>query len=239
MCTILLRLDPRSDEPVLLAANRDEFRARPADDPAEIAPGVFGGRDRQAGGTWLAVRAGGLAALTNISGAPPRSDAPSRGELPLAALAGRLPASFAAYNPFNLLIVDADGARVFTHTAREEPAGPIVLGPGMHVIVNEPFAAGAGPRARHAAALLARATPGFELLVSHGPPPEHGLCHHGDAYGTVSSTVVALDRALRVSRYLHRPGLPCSTSTVDLTSAARAVTGAPSRRHREPSRRRS
>ena len=225
MCTILLRLDPDGDEPVLLAANRDEFRKRPTDDPAEIAPGVFGGRDRQAGGTWLAVRAGGLAALTNIGGAPPRPDAPSRGDLPLAALAHRLPASFAAYNPFNLLVIDADGARVFTHTGKEESAAPVALAPGLHVIVNEPFTADAGPRARHAAALLARATPGFELLASHGPPPEHGLCHHGDAYGTVSSTVVALDRRLRVSRYLHRPGVPCSTSTVDLTAAARAVTG--------------
>jgi hypothetical protein len=224
VCTILLRLDPGSDEPVLLAANRDEFRKRPTDDPAEIAPGVFGGRDREAGGTWLAVRAGGLAALTNIGGAPPRSDAPSRGELPLAALAGRLPVSFAPYNPFNLLVVDADGARVFTHVGGEDSADPVVLGPGAHVIVNESFAARAGPRASQAVALLARATPGFELLASHGLPPEHGLCHHGDAYGTVSSTVVALDRALRVSRYLHRPGLPCSTSTLDLTAAARAVT---------------
>jgi uncharacterized protein with NRDE domain len=224
VCTILLRLDPGSDEPVVLAANRDEFRKRPTDDPAEIAPRVFGGRDRQAGGTWLAVRAGGLAALTNISGAPPRSDAPSRGELPLAALAGRLPASFAPYNPFNLLVVDADGARVFTHVGEEDSAHPVVLGPGAHVIVNESFAARASPRASHAVALLARATPEFELLASHGPPPEHGLCHHGDAYGTVSSTVLALDRALRVSRYLHRPGLPCSTSTLDLTAAARAVT---------------
>ena len=91
----------------MLAANRDEFRARPADDPLEIAPGVFAGRDRQAGGTWLAVHAGGLAALTNIGGALRRPDARSRGELPLAALAGRLPEDFAAYNPFNLLVVDA------------------------------------------------------------------------------------------------------------------------------------
>jgi transport and Golgi organization protein 2 len=225
VCTILLRLDPGSHEPVVLAANRDEFRERPTDDPAEIAPGVFGGRDRQAGGTWLAVRAGGVAALTNIGGAPPRPDARSRGELPLAALAGRLPAAFASYNPFNLLVVDADGARVFTHTRNEEFGDPVVLGPGAHVIVNEPFAGCPGPRAGHAAALLARATPGFALLAGHGPPPEHGLCHHGDAYGTVSSTVVALDRALRVSRYLHRPGLPCSTPTLDLTAAARTVTG--------------
>jgi Transport and Golgi organisation 2 len=229
VCTILLRLDPGSDEPVVVAANRDEFRKRPTDDPSEIAPGVFAGRDRQAGGTWLAVRAGGLAAVTNIGGVPRRPDARSRGELPLAALAGRLPDNFAAFNAFNLLVVDADGARVFTHPSDGRSAEPVPLGPGIHVIVNEPFALVAskgGPRERPAAALLANATPGFELLATHGPPPEHGFCHHGEAYGTVSSTVVALDRNLRVSRYLHRPGLPCRTPTVDLTAAARACESA-------------
>jgi uncharacterized protein with NRDE domain len=162
VCTILLRLDPGSDEPVVVAANRDEFRKRPTDDPSEIAPGVFAGRDRQAGGTWLAVRAGGLAAVTNIGGVPRRPDARSRGELPLAALAGRLPDNFAAFNAFNLLVVDADGARVFTHPSDGRSAEPVPLGPGIHVIVNEPFALVAskgGPRERPAAALLANATP--------------------------------------------------------------------------------
>ena len=46
----------------------------------------------------------------------------------------------------------------------------------------------------------------------------------GDAYGTVSSTVIALDGAGRVARYLHRPGQPCRTPTLDLTDAARAAT---------------
>jgi uncharacterized protein with NRDE domain len=226
VCTILLRLDPDGDEPIVLAANRDEFRSRPADDPSEIAPGVFAGRDRNAGGTWLAVRAGGLAAVTNITGAPPRADAPSRGQLPLAALAGDLPADLRAFNPFNLLVVDAGGARVITHTGDGRTTAPVVLGPGTHVIVNEPFVTSVGPRARHAAALLARGTPGFELLASHGPPPDRGLCHHGDAYGTVSSTVVALGPGLSVCRYWHRAGLPCRTATSDLTTNARAVTRA-------------
>jgi hypothetical protein len=225
VCTILLRLQPDGDEPVVLAANRDELRERPTDDPAEIAPGVFAGRDRRAGGTWLAVCAGGLAALTNIGGVPPRPDAASRGALPLLALADRLPADFSAFNAFNLLVVDARGARIFTHTADGRDAGPVMLGPGDHVIVNEPFAIAGSPRVRHAEILLARSAPGFDLLSSHGSPPENGLCHHGDAYGTVSSTVVALDRGLHVSRYWHRAGLPCRTATTDLTAAARAVTG--------------
>lgn len=225
MCTILLRLAPGSDEPVLLAANRDEYRDRPADDPHVIAPGVFAGRDRRAGGTWLAVGAGGLAALTNVAAAR-RDDAPSRGDLPLAALAGRLPVDFGAYNPFNLLLIDGDGPRLVTRGTDGVTRGPIPLAPGDHVVVNEPFGQDGGPRARHAAALVAGAPPGFALLASHGAHGDDGLCHHGDVYGTVSSTVIALDRSLRVARYLHRPGLPCRTQTVDLTAAARAAIAA-------------
>ena len=208
----------------MLAANRDEFRARPADDPLEIAPGVFAGRDRQAGGTWLAVHAGGLAALTNIGGALRRPDARSRGELPLAALAGRLPEDFAAYNPFNLLVVDADGARVFTHTGDGRVVAAVWLGPGVHAIVNDPFGAASCPRRRAARALLDGGAFGFDLLATHGDAPDTDPCHHGETYGTVSSTVIALDRSLHVARYLHRPGLPCRTPTLDLTAAARAAT---------------
>jgi hypothetical protein len=224
VCTILLRLAPKGDEPVVLAANRDEYHDRPADDPHAIRPGVFAGRDRRAGGTWLAVGAGGLAALTNVASAR-REDAPSRGDLPLAALAGRLPADFSRYNPFNLLVIDRNGAWLLAHGPDGVTRGPFVLDPGDHVIVNEPFGADGGPRAHHAAELVAGAPPGFDVLASHGAHGDDGLCHHGDVYGTVSSTVVALDRSLRVVRYLHRPGLPCRTDSVDLTAAARAATG--------------
>ena len=223
MCTILLRLEPASDEAVLLAANRDEFRDRAADDPAEIARGVFAGRDRVAGGTWLAVSGRGLAAVTNIADVARRPDAPSRGQLPLAALAGSLPADLRSFNAFNLLVVDAAGARVLTHLGDGRILGPTTLAAGLHVIVNAPFRHGDSARARHAATLVESAPPGFALLTSHGRGTDDGLCHHGVAYGTVSSTVVALDRALRLTRYLYRPGLPCQTPTTDLTAAARAV----------------
>ena len=226
MCTILLRLASDADETVLLAANRDEFRDRATDDPMEIAPAVFAGRDRRAGGTWLAVGRHGLAAVTNISAIPPRPGAPSRGQLPLLALAGTLPADLHPYNAFNLLIVDAAGARVLTHLGDGSIAGPVPLAAGLHVIVNAPFPRDGSARARHAASLLETAPPGFDLLTSHGPDTDHGLCHHGEEYGTVSSTVVALDRALHVTRYLYRPGLPCRSPTLDLTAVARAVTRA-------------
>jgi hypothetical protein len=229
MCTILLRLAPDAGEPVVLAANRDEFRGRPADGPTALGTGVFGGRDRLAGGTWLAIGPTGLAAVTNLRDHPVRPGAMSRGTLPLAALAGTLPADYAAFNAFNLLIVDRDGARVLTHRGDGRIAGPVPLGPGNHVIVNEPFALPGGLRAQAAAALLGDALPDFRVLSHHGGPaePDGSLCRHGREHGTVSSTVVALDRQLGIVRYLHREGPPCTAALQDLTAAARRVVGGP------------
>jgi uncharacterized protein with NRDE domain len=223
MCTVLLRLAPGTAEPVVLGANRDELRARPTDDPLAIAPGVFAGRDREAGGTWLAVSRDGVAAVTNISGTPRIAAARTRGTLPLDVLAGRLPRDFAEYNAFNLLVVDRDGARVLTHLGEGRTVGPARLGPGTHVVVNEPFGVGACPRADRARRVLHGAEPSFDLLAEHGAD---GLCLHGESYGTVSSTIVALDAGLGVSRYWHRPGQPCVTPTRGLTAAARSVLAA-------------
>ncbi|HZD97636.1 MAG TPA: NRDE family protein, partial [Micromonosporaceae bacterium] len=58
MCTVLLRRSPGARWPILLAAVRDEFTGRAWDPPAAHwpeEPSIFGGRDRLAGGTWLAV----------------------------------------------------------------------------------------------------------------------------------------------------------------------------------------
>src|SRR5580698_6894912 len=68
MCLVLVvwRVHPRY--PCLVAANRDEFHARPAA-PARWwpdHPGILAGRDLEAGGTWLGLtRTGRFAALTN------------------------------------------------------------------------------------------------------------------------------------------------------------------------------
>ncbi len=222
VCTILLGLAPDTDTPVLLAANRDEFLDRPAREPAEIAPGVFAGCDLQAGGTWLAVGRTGIAALTNVRDRPLDPAAPSRGQLPLRALAGSLPRDLAAFNAFNLLVVDTDGARVVTHLGPGQRTYATALGPGSHAIVNDPFGE-PSLRAECAAALLAAG--GFEVatLAQHATADAPGLCHHFPGYGTRSATIVALGRDGRLTRYLHCPGPPCRTPGVDLTGAARAV----------------
>jgi hypothetical protein len=224
MCTILVHYDPAGDPLVVVAANRDEFRGRLADDPMEIAPRVFAGRDRTAGGTWLAVSPAGIAALTNVRTGPRDPAAPSRGALPLAALADRLPADMTPYNSFNLLVVDRTGARVVTHEGAGRPTYTTSLGPGSHVIDNEAFGR-PSPRAARAAVLLDGAAPGFALLADHGHGPEDGLCHDGEEYGTVSATLVALDRDFRIVRYEHVSGSPCRGVPVDLTACARGVTG--------------
>jgi uncharacterized protein with NRDE domain len=70
---------------LLLAANRDEYHDRPAAPLAAWTdtPGVWGGRDLSAGGTWLALARGGrLGVVTNYRElARKRRSAPSRGGL--------------------------------------------------------------------------------------------------------------------------------------------------------------
>ena len=67
MCLITFAWDAHPDWSLVIAANRDEFHAR----PTEAAhwwddDGLLAGKDMQAGGTWLAVnRAGRFATVTN------------------------------------------------------------------------------------------------------------------------------------------------------------------------------
>ncbi|NEA27475.1 NRDE family protein, partial [Actinomadura bangladeshensis] len=58
MCTAIISVDPSSPVPVLVVGVRDEFVAREWAGPARHwpdRPGLVGGRDLRAGGTWLAV----------------------------------------------------------------------------------------------------------------------------------------------------------------------------------------
>ena len=92
MCLIVFAWQPESPTVLRLAANRDEFYARPSAALGEWpdAPGVFGGRDLQAGGTWLGVTAEGrFAALTNIRDPRLKAGPRSRGALTTEYLLGQ------------------------------------------------------------------------------------------------------------------------------------------------------
>jgi uncharacterized protein with NRDE domain len=123
MCLIALawRVDP--ERPFIVAANRDEFHARPTA-AAAAWPGtanIYAGRDLQDGGTWMGISLGRgfrFAALTNHRNpGPPRTGAPSRGGLVAGFLAGDhlaatsttlLSREASLYNGFNLLAADAE-----------------------------------------------------------------------------------------------------------------------------------
>jgi len=144
MCTAVLSITPGL--PMLLVGVRDELTDRAWEPPARHwpeYPGLVGGRDLLAGGTWLAVapRERRVACVLNGRGtmAPERSRR-SRGVLPLRAATGHEldRSELTGFDPFHLLTAEPgraalqswDGARL---TERE-------LGPGLHFMVNSGLA---------------------------------------------------------------------------------------------------
>lgn len=145
MCLIVLAWQANPDYPLVVAANRDEFFARPSA-PAgfwEDAPEIFAGRDLEAGGTWLGVsRRQRFAALTNFrEGGVQLVDAPSRGALVADFLTSEDdPETFlvamtrrhADFNGFNLFV--GDGQKLGYYSNRG-PA-PRWLAPGIYGLSN-------------------------------------------------------------------------------------------------------
>jgi len=148
VCTVVLSLAPAEPMPLLLLGFRDELTDRPWQPPARHWPGspLVGGRDEQAGGTWLAVHPGvpRVACILNARGqqAAPE-DRRSRGELPLRAAADGSQAlrqlhedlgTLARYDPFFLICADLSAALMLSwdgqHAALEN------LGSATHVITN-------------------------------------------------------------------------------------------------------
>lgn len=89
MCTVVCRWLPDERWPVQLLALRDEFASRAFDLPGRWwpqQPGVVGGRDRTAGGTWCASDPAAAVTAVVLNRPEPRAavtGAPSRGVLPL------------------------------------------------------------------------------------------------------------------------------------------------------------
>ena len=147
MCLIAFHWQPDGATPLRVAANRDEFYARPTA-PMQWWEGerLLAGRDLQAGGTWLGVTTSGrLAALTNHrEPALVKTDGPSRGGLPLAFLRGTASAeafldslrpAAGSYSPFNLLVFDGQDLRGYeSRTDRV-----IAFAPGLHAVSNGAF----------------------------------------------------------------------------------------------------
>lgn len=146
MCLILFayRCDPIHE--LVLAANRDEFYARPTEpiQPWDNRPEVIAGRDLQAGGTWLGVtRSGRFAAITNVrDGEEPGPSLRSRGLLVSDFLEGQLgPAAYLEsvrqdgphYSGFNLLVANSDGLYYYSNRGAD---AVVSVEPGIHGLSN-------------------------------------------------------------------------------------------------------
>ena len=165
MCLIVLAWRTRGDLPLVVAANRDEWRER----PTQAAhwwpdhPELFAGRDLRAGGTWMGVTRGGrFAAVTNFRDpSDRRTTARSRGGLvtdfllsddtPQAFISSLAPHA-SDYNGFNLLA--GDGRTLWYFGSRGGLAREVA--PGVHGLSNhlldEPW-----PKVRRARETMARA----------------------------------------------------------------------------------
>jgi hypothetical protein len=142
------------EDPVVVAANRDEALDRPADPPGPFPgePGVFAPRDREAGGTWIGYNDDGVfAGLTNRWVHVEGDDRRSRGQLVLDCL--RAESAEAAvrgveravdaddYAGFDLVVADANAAFLCEWDGR---FAVTPLSPGVHVVVNVGSALGGG-----------------------------------------------------------------------------------------------
>jgi uncharacterized protein with NRDE domain len=219
MCLIAIAWQAHPDWPLVVAANRDEWRDRPAE-PAHWwneHPGLLAGRDLQAGGTWMGVtRSGRFAAVTNFRDpSERRSTALSRGALVTEFLLGTqnpedylagLAERAAQYNGFNLLA--ADDRTLFYYGSREGELRAVE--PGVHALSNhlldEPWPKVAKARLAMQVAIGDGDEPLFTMLSDPTPAPDALLPDTGvgierermlspalitgEAYGTRTSTVL-------------------------------------------------
>lgn len=168
----------------------------------------------------------------------------SRGEIPIEALrrasvdGTRVLLSEIApaeYKPFNLMY--GDGERLEVAYVRSDGYETVALEPGIHVLCNDRIGSPHFPKAARARSLV-RPDSSFEELarmladrelpdlarVPETPPgiPREfvrelqAICIRTEAYGTRSSTLVAVDPG-RVARYWFTDGPPDVTSPADLT----------------------
>jgi Transport and Golgi organisation 2 len=176
MCTAIVSIEPGA--PLLLAGIRDELVDRAWQPPGWYwpeHPGLIGGRDLQAGGTWLAVAPAEqrVTCVLNARGrmAPERSRR-TRGVLPLqVAEHGKLERTgLGDFDPFHLVSAEPGTAVLWSWdgdelTERELP-------PGLHIVVNSGLDGEPDLIPEHERARIAHFRP--RLLGAPRPAPRPG-----------------------------------------------------------------
>jgi uncharacterized protein with NRDE domain len=216
LITFAYKVHPRF--PLIVAANRDEFRDRPAAPAAwwSDGSGILAGRDLRAGGTWLGMtQQGRFAALTNHRDlSRPLLGGPSRGALVRNALMGSFSTDgTAAFDGFNLLYGTVGALRYHNNI----DASDTLLNPGLHglsnALLNTPW-----PKVERAKAALEKAlhlpdedlvSALFALLRDDEPAPVEDL----------PTTGLRLDMERAVSSiFIDTPGYGTRCSTVLLVN---------------------
>ncbi|MFK0572570.1 NRDE family protein [Endozoicomonas sp.] len=216
MCLIVFSWQPDNQYPFILAANRDEFYHRSTQSAGfwEDFPNVFGGRDLEAGGSWMAINKNGrFAAVTNYREVPAPSGLRSRGELVynfvtgsqpapeyLSALAHSLAQEADQWSGFNLLVMDATGLYYFTNRTKDTQLSPLPAGTyGLsNHLLNTPWPKLLRARDNFSAAITQSIPPDssqlIELMGDSYQPPEEQLPDTGiskDAEKRLSSCFIA------------------------------------------------
>jgi uncharacterized protein with NRDE domain len=198
---------------VRILAVRDELVSRDFDPPDEwwpAQPGVVGGRDQQAGGSWcVSDVATGVTALV-LNRIERRSGEPSRGVLPLAAVAAGAawPERIAHREmaAFNLVLAGPSGVTVWTWDTAE--LRRVELARGLHMITSS----GVDTDDAKTAAFAPRFTaePWLEVVTSCQPADDPGalVVRHpieGDTYGTVFGQLITAEPGALQIAYSRTP----------------------------------
>jgi len=206
VCTVVLRWT--TGEPLRILAIRDEFVSRPFDPPGAWwpeQPGVIGGRDRLAGGSWCVSdpRTGVTALVLNRR--ERRTGTPTRGLLPLAAVrAGESWPDVVDHRQmasFNLVLAAPDGVAVWTWDAAELRRASLT--PGQHLITSDGVDADNPETIRFAP--LFETQPWYDVVTSTAPSddPSALVVRHevdGDVYATVFGQLITAGKGtLRIA----------------------------------------
>lgn len=178
MCLLIFAHRAWTGAPLVVAANRDEFHARPTAASAfwDEQPDLLAGRDLEQGGTWMGVTRGGrFAGITNYRDPARTAPAPrSRGELPLGFLTGSLaPGDYLdevagcadQYAGFSLLVGDVRDLWYYSNSSPGGATRAKRLEPGIYglsnALLDTPW-----PK-------VTRGRDRLQRLVDLGTPPTH------------------------------------------------------------------
>jgi uncharacterized protein with NRDE domain len=207
MCLIVLAWRAHPEYPLIVAANRDEFQARPAAPAAfwDDHPEILAGRDLEARGTWMGVsRSGRFAAVTNYRGGHEPRAVESRGALVSRFLLGRqTPGPYIdslkknLYSGFNLLA--CDGGELWWTSNRD--GAPRGLAPGIYGLGNALLDSADVEPARRAFAAAIEPGPAVETLFALLA----SFRIVNSAYGTRCSTVLLRGERTRYAERVYAP----------------------------------